>query len=82
MNENHELYSHKNEKVMGKFKLETPKIVKFYEFVPLRIKMYAFKGGIDSKNKIKGILKSYSKNSKFEEYKKCSDGEKYQKRIR
>ena len=40
--------------------------------------MYAFKCGNDSKNKLKGISKSQSKNFKFEEYKKCLDGEDYQ----
>ena len=39
--------------------------------------MYAFKCD-DSKNKLKGISKSQSKNIKFEEYKKCLDGEDYQ----
>ena len=37
--------------------------------------MYAFKCGDDSKNKLKGVFKSQSKNIKFEEYKKCLDGE-------
>ena len=40
--------------------------------------MYSFKCGHDSKNKIKGVSKSYSKKFKFEEYKKCLNGEEYQ----
>ena len=40
--------------------------------------MYAFKCGNDSKNKLKGISKTQSKDIKFEEYKKCLDGEEYQ----
>ena len=32
----------------------------------------------DSKNKLKSISKSQSKNINFEEYKKCLDGEDYQ----
>ena len=40
--------------------------------------MYAFKCGDDSKKKLEGISKSQSKNTKFEEYKKCLDGEEYQ----
>ena len=40
--------------------------------------MYAFKCGGDGKSKLKGISKSQSKNFKFEEYKKCLDGEDYQ----
>ena len=41
--------------------------------------MYAFKCGDDSKNKLKGISKSQSKHVKFEEFKKCLDGEEYQR---
>ena len=41
--------------------------------------MYAFKCGGDSKNKLKGISKSQSKNIKFEEYKKILYGEEYQR---
>ena len=39
--------------------------------------MYAFKGGGDSKNKLKGVCKSQSKNIKFEDYKKCLGGSDY-----
>ena len=41
--------------------------------------MYAFKCGDDSKNKLKVISKSQSKQIKFEEYKKCLDGKEYQR---
>ena len=78
LDKNHELFSNKNKKVIGKFKIETPKNIWIDEFVCLSSKMYAFKCDDDSKNKLKGISKSQSKNSKFEEYKKCLDGEKYQ----
>ena len=78
LDENHELFSNKNKKVIGNFKIETPKNIWIDEFICLRTKMYAFKCGGDSKNKLKGISKSQSKNIKFEEYKKCLDGEKYQ----
>ena len=40
--------------------------------------MYAFKCDGDSKNNLKGVFKSQSKNIKFEEYKKCLDGKEYQ----
>ena len=43
--------------------------------------MYAFKCGDDSKNKLKGISRSQSKNIKFEEYRKCWDGEDYQQKC-
>ena len=79
LDKNHELFSNKNKKVIGKFKIETPKNIWIDEFVCLRSKMYAFKCGDDSKNKLKGISKSRSKNIKFEEYKKCLDGEDYQR---
>ena len=78
LDENHELFSNKNKKVIGKFKNECPRNIWIDEFICLRSKMYAFKCGGDSKNKLKGISKSQSKNIKFEEYKKCLDGEDYQ----
>ena len=81
LDENHELYSNKNKKVIGKFKIETPKNVIIDEFVCLRSKAYSFKckDNIDSKNKIKGISKSQSKHIKFEEYYNCLFGGEYQK---
>ena len=79
LDKTHELFSNKNKKVIGKFKIETPKNIWIDEFICLRSKMYAFKCGDDSKNKLKGISKSESKNIKFEEYKKCLYGEEYQR---
>ena len=61
LNENHELFSNKIKKVIGKYKIETPKNVWIDGFVCLRSKMYAFKCGDDSQNKLKGISKSQSK---------------------
>ena len=78
LEKSHEIFSNKNEKVIGKFKTETPKNVWIEEIVCLRSKMYAFKCGDDSKNKLKGISKGQSKKIKFEEYKNCLDGRKYQ----
>ena len=74
---NHELYSEKNKKVLGKFKIETPKNIFIDEFIALRSKMYAFKckDKVEDKNKLKGISKNQSKNIMFEEYKICLDGE-------
>ena len=68
LDENHELFSNKNKKVIGKFKIETPKNVFIDEFVGLRSKAYSFecKDNIESKNKIKGISKSQSNHIKFE----------------
>ena len=75
---NHELYSNKNKRVIGEFKIETPKSTWIDKFVCLRSKMYAFKCGNDSKNKLKGISRSQSKKIKFEEYYNCLFGGEYQ----
>ena len=75
----HELFSNKNKKREGFLKMETLKKIWIHEFVCLRGKMYSFKCVADSKNKVKEISKSQSKHVKFEEYKKCLDGEEYQK---
>ena len=42
-------------KVIGKFKIEFPKKI---WIIVLRSKMYAFKAGDDSKNKVKALTKS------------------------
>ena len=70
LNEKHELFSNRNKKVVGKIKIKTPENIWIDEFVDLRSKCYAFKCGDDSKNKLKGISKFYSKNIKFDEHKK------------
>ena len=78
LDENHELFSNKNKKFIVFFIIETPENIWIDEFVCLRSKIYAFKCGVDSKNKLKGISKSQSKNFKFEEYYNCLFGGKYQ----
>ena len=78
LDKNHELFSNKK-KVIGKFKIETPKNIWTVENICLRSKMYAFKCGYDSESKLRGISKSQSKHIKFEDYKKCLDGEDYQR---
>ena len=81
LDENHELFSIKNKKVIGKFKIETPKNIWIDEFVCLRSKAYSFKckKNDENKNKIKGISKSQSKHIEFEEYYNCLFGEEYKK---
>ena len=79
LDKNHELFSNKNKKVVGKFKIETPENIWIDEFVALRSKCYAFECGDNSKNELKGISKSQSKNIKFEEYYNCLFGREYQK---
>ena len=69
LDENHELCSIKNKKVIVKFKIGTPKSIWTDEFVCLRSKAYSFKCTIndEKKNKIKGKSKSQLKHIKFEE---------------
>ena len=47
----------------------------------MRLKVYSFKCKdiIERKNKIKVISKSQSRPIKFEDFKKCLDGEEYQR---
>ena len=79
LDKNHELFSDKNKKAIGKFKIEAPKDICVDEFVCLRSKMYAFQSGNISKNNLKGISKRQSKQIRFEEYKNCLDGKENQK---
>ena len=79
LNENHELFSNKNEKNVGKFKIETPENIWIDDFVCLRSKAYSFKCGNKNTNKLKGISKPYSKNIKFDENRFCLDEGEYQK---
>ena len=81
LDENHELFSGRNKKVIGEFKIETPKNNWIDEFVCLRSKAYSFKGknNDENKNKIKGISKSQSKHIRLEEYYNCLFGREFQK---
>ena len=69
LNKNHEFFSNRNEKLIGYFKIEIPKNFWMDEFIALRSKLYAFKGGDDDEKKLKGDFKSQSRNVKFEEHK-------------
>ena len=62
LDENHELFSNKNKKGIGKIKMKTPKYIWIDKFVCLRSKAYSFKckDNIEIKNKLKGIPKSQS----------------------
>ena len=81
LDENRDMFSNKNKKVIGKIKIETPENVFIGEIVCLRSKAYSFKckGNIESKNKTKGISKSQSKHIIFGEYYNCLLGGEYQK---
>ena len=82
LNKNHELYNDKNRKVIGKFKIETPKNFWIDECICLRSKVYSFKCGDDIKIKLKRFSISQSKHIKFEDYKKCLNGEEYQRECK
>ena len=79
LDENHELFSNKNEKVICKFKIETPKNIWIDEYVCQRSKVYAFKCGIKSTNRLKGVSTTQSKHFEFEEYYNCLFGGEYEK---
>ena len=67
--ENLELFTNKNEKVIGKIKLETPEKFWIDEFVALRSKAYSFICNGENTNKIGGISESYSKKFKLKNIK-------------
>ena len=52
----------KTRKVNRQFKIETAKHIWIDEFICLKSEKYASKNGIDSKNNLKKICKSQSKN--------------------
>ena len=83
LDENHELFTEKNEKVIGKLKNECPKNFWIDEFVCLRSKAYSLNctANIESKNKIKGISRSQSRHIKFEEYYNCLFGRENQRQC-
>ena len=49
LDENHEIFSNKNMKIFGKFKIETPKNNWIDEFICLRSKMYALQKSLNRK---------------------------------
>ena len=68
LKEDHELFSNKSKKVVGKFKIETPENVFIDEFICLGRKAFSLKCGFDKTNKLKSISESQSKANKFEKY--------------
>ena len=74
-NENHELFSIKNKKVIGKFEIETPEnnwidgfICGWIDgFMDGRKEIYAVECGNYSKNKLKGTHQSCSRSIKFDD---------------
>ena len=79
LDENHDSFSNKNREIIGKFEIETPKIIWIDEFICLSSKAPPFKCGDENEDKLKGVFKSQSKHINFEEYKKRLDGEDYQR---
>ena len=49
LDKNHEFFSNKIKKVIGKFKIKTPENIGIDKFIALRSKCYAYKFGDDSK---------------------------------
>ena len=76
---NYELFSEKNEKIVGGFKIETPKNIWIDDFTALRSEAYSFQCNDKNTNKLRGISEALSKHIKSDEYKKCLDGDKYRK---
>ena len=60
----------KTNKVIGKFKIETPEKVWIFEIISLKSIVYSFNCGDHIKRKLKDFSKYQTKNSNFEEYKK------------
>ena len=52
LDENHELFSNRKKKVIGKLKIETPKNVIIDEFICLRSKTYSFKCKNDDESEV------------------------------
>ena len=71
---NHELYSTKNEKVVGRFKIEIQDIW-IDKFICFRSKAYSSKCNDENTNKLKSIYKSQSKHFKFGKHQKSLSGE-------
>ena len=72
---NHETFSNKDKKVVGKLETETLKNIWLEYIVALRSKGYAFKSGDDSTNKMKGFSKSQTETIIFGEDKIVLDKE-------
>ena len=81
LNQNHDLFSNENKEVVGIFKIEATKKIWVDEFIALKSKAHSFECGNENTKKLKGIPEIYLKNFKFEEFKKCSDREEYQRKC-
>ena len=79
LNKNHELFSNKNKKCVGKFENGTPKIFWIDEISSLRSKANSFGSDDKSTDKLKRTSKSQPKNIEFEENINCLFGGENQK---
>ena len=61
----------KNEKVLGRLKVETPEGLWIDKFIALKSKSYSFIENEETHRKIKGVSKVASKKITFEEYYSC-----------
>ena len=79
MNKKHELFSSKNRKVFGIFKIQTLKNVWKDKFICLGSKAYSFKGTDKNTKNLRSFSKSKAKNIEFQEKFNCFFGGEYQK---
>ena len=68
LDKNHPLFSNKNKKVVGKFKVETGPVLTIDRFVALKSKMYCFDVNDNQCSKIKGLNKHSSAKIRFDEF--------------
>ena len=78
LNKNHQIFSDKSKKNVGKLKIETPKNIWIHEFIPLGLEANSFKEG---KKQLKGIFKPQPKNFNFEGYCNCLFERDSQKKL-
>ena len=69
LDKDHILFSNKNKKVVGKFKIETGPSLTLDRFVALKPKIYCFVVNDNECGKIKGVSKQSSAKISFDEYK-------------
>ena len=68
LDKNHPLFSNKNKKVVGKFKVETGPVLTIDRFVALKSKMYCFDVNDKQCSKIKGLNKQSSAKIRIDEF--------------
>ena len=77
LNQNHELFSSNESKLVGKYKIENPKIIWTDEFTSSKSNASSLRCGSEHVNNLKGFSRSQSKNIKFDENYFCLFGGDY-----